>query len=427
MKKIAFFVLLLAIANLVYSQSIDDINDMMGEKNYKGARKAIDTYLSVPKNQGKSDGWYYKGRIYNALSYDSSLSHADVFILKTDAFDAFEKYLALDTKEVRMKMESYLSFLDLFYGFNDLGIFFFNDKDFKSSFNAFKKSMELKDFILQKKYDYPQAKLYAFDTSLILNTATAASQAKLDSEAVMYFKQITDANISSKDYQNVYEYLADYYSKKGEMASLEELLVKARKFFPQDDFWDAIELGDAEKSGDAKAIRAKYEERIAANPTSFALWYDYSVLLYNTIYINIDTTAVSNYDSLIAILKDKLTSNLKEAIKYDKSIDATILMSNHLYNIASDYSSDLLMLKGNKPEDIKKRNELKSLTNKAMDDFIPYGDAVLNYYDAQPSLKPAQKANYRTVAQNMSEVYNYKVDTSKAAQYDKKRSAPDKQ
>jgi len=421
MKKIAFFVLLLVLGNLVYSQSIDDINDMMGEKNYIGARKAIDTYLSVPKNQGKADGWYFKGRIYNALSYDSSLSHADVFVLKTDAFDAFLKYLPLDTKEVRMKMESYLSFLDLFYGFNDLGIFFFNDKDYKSSFNAFKKSMELKDFILQKKYDYPQAKVYTFDTSLILNTATAAAQAKLDAEAVMYFKQITDANISSKDYQNVYEYLADYYSKKGEMASLQELLVKARKFFPQDDFWDAIELGDAEKSGDAKAIRSKYEERIAANPTSYPLWYDYSVLIYNTLYTS------DNKDPEEALLKDKLTASLKEAIKYDKGIDATILMSNHLYNVASDYSSSLLMIKGNKPEDTKKRSEFKALTNKAMDDFIPYGDAVLNYYDAQPSLKPAQKANYRSVAQNMSEVYNYKVDAKKAAEYDKKRSAPDKQ
>lgn len=417
MKKYFLLAVFSLLSAALFAQNLEDINDMMGNKDFKGAKAAIDKYLSQTKNLEKADAWYFKGRVYNAYSYDKQLPLDEAFQLKSDAYDAFKKHLPMDPKEMRMKLENYASFLDLYYGFYDNGINRFNAKNFEGALQSFKKSLEVKDFILEKKYSYGETKLPVLDTALLVNTATSAVQAKKEEEAVRYFRMISDADISGKDYQSVYEYLSDYYSKNGNEKEMNDILTKARKYYPEDDFWDQIALMDAEKKGDENLLMAKYEELIALKPGNYALLYDYSALLYNTIY-----TGEKKHQNDQA-LKEKLTANLKEAIKVDKGIDATMLMATHLFSIASEYSSEASMIKGTKPDDVKKKKELNAQANKYMDEFLPYADAYLNYMDALPSLKPAQKANYRNMASNISEVYAVKGNTKKADEYDKKREA----
>ncbi len=118
----------------------------------------------------------------------------------------------------------------------------------------------------------------------MLNTAAAAIQAKKDDEAITYYRKITDANVSGKDYLEVYEYLVDYYSKKDDQASLQPMLEKAKRFYPQSDFWTDVELQAIGKKGDKAALLAKYEELLAQNPANFILTYNYGIELYNSLY-----------------------------------------------------------------------------------------------------------------------------------------------
>lgn len=113
----------------------------MNKRQFKSAKDAIDKYMADPKNNIKPDGWYYKGRIYNSLSYDSTLSKKEIYDLKLQAFEAFQKNQQLDDKDLRMKVEQYQSYLDLYFGYYDLGATQFNAKDYSGAYESFKKPL----------------------------------------------------------------------------------------------------------------------------------------------------------------------------------------------------------------------------------------------------------------------------------------------
>ena len=417
MTKISIVLLLCFCSIAAMSQSLDDINKLMGDKKFTQAKTAIDKHLADPKNATKSDAWYFKGRIYNSLSYDSTVSPMDAYNYKLEAFNAFKKTQELDKNDIRLKVEQYRSYLDLYLGLYDLGARFYNNKDFKNAFNSFKNALEVKDFIMSKNYAFTEVKMNALDTSLVLNTSIAASQDKNDEMAVLYYRQLTDANVSDKNLQEVYEFLADYYSKKGDAANLQAILDKGRKLYPQNEYWTDLEMETVRKTGDKDALFAKYEKMIADNPTSFTLTYNYSIDLFNNLY------AKDAKPADIDAAREKLTAALKAAIANDKGIDATVLMTKHLYNVSSDLSIAANLAKGTKPEEIKKKATLVAETNKKMDEFLVYAQQVAVYFDGQASLKPVQKATYQELLGNMSEIYNYKKDAKKAAETDKKRSS----
>jgi len=97
------------------------------------------------------------------------------------------------------------------------------------------------------------------------------------------------------------------------------------------------------------------------------------------------------------------------------------LMATHLYNMTSDFSSAAISIKGNKPEDVKKKKDLNALTERYMNDFLVYAETYVKYMESQTDLKSAQKANTRSMCDNIIDVLNMKKDSKKAGEYDKKK------
>jgi len=215
----------------------------------------------------------------------------------------------------------------------------------------------------------------------------------------------------------VYEFLADYYAKKEDTANLQTILTKGKQFYPKSDFWVTMELDGLRKKGDQALLFAKYDEMMAQDPSNFVVPYNYSIELFNSIYGHDAKPADEN------AAKAKLTQVLTAAMANDKGIDATVLMSKHSYNLASDLSIATNLVKGTKPEDVKKKTDLSAKTKAQMDEFIGYAKTASAYYDAQPTLKPVQRATYQELLGNMSEIYNYKKDVKAAAEVDKKKAA----
>lgn len=401
-----------------YSQNTEDIRKLINDKKFTDARTAIDKYMSNPKNESSSEGLYLKGRIYNSLSNEASTPLADKYKLKSDAYDALRKSQQLDPKETMMKLEQYISYLDLYYGFYDLGAGEFNAKNYSGSFDAFKKALEVEDFIKAKGYNYSQVKIPAFDTALVVNAAIAANQAKNTEEAVNFYKKVTDAGIGGDGYMDVYEFLVDYYSRKNDNANLYAILAKAKVLYPQNNFWNEVELDRIQKSGDEKALFAKYEEMIAKEPKNFSLLYNYAVELYNRAW------GKSTDKPADESAKVKVASVLQQAIAVDPGIDATMLLTNQVYNEASDLTNAAAIIKSKKPEDVKKKAELKAAGDKKMDETITYATKVVAYYEPKvDELKPGQKANYKIALGYLSDIYSLKGDAKKSAEYDKKRAA----
>lgn len=415
MKKIFMLSMLAAIiSSSLLAQSLKEIEIMSQIGKTTDAKTGIDKFLADPKNQSSADGWYYKGRIYNAASFDSVRPKAEALELKASAFDAFVKAQTLDAKDTRLKSEDYGSYLNLYYGMYDLGATFFNKKEFDNSFNSFKKALEIRDYINSKKITFKDTDISSFDTSLVLNTAIAATQAKRTEDAVTYYKKIADAGIAGPSYLEVYQYLADHYAKAKDETNLQAVLTKGRTLYPGNEFWDEMELNQVTKNPDDKtALYAKYEDLTTKNPGSYTLNYNYAVEYYNSLYGN----DARPKDAPAA--KEKLSSILKNAIKTDKGIDATVLMTNHLYNLAADLSSAATMVKGTKPEDVKKKAELKKQALAKMDEVIPYAEASLSYYEKAPKLKGIDKANQKIIIGYLTEIYGMKGNTAKVAEYEK--------
>lgn len=405
------------------SQNLEEINDLMGKQQFREAKAGIDKFLSNPKKASDAEGWYFKGRIYNALSHDNSVSKDEQFNLKSDAFGAFQKYQSLDAKDNFMKMEGYTSYLDLYGGYYDLGVREYNDKSFEKAIRAFRKAIEVKDFILAKRYEYEQTKLYPLDTALVLNIASSAYQLKNEELAVEFYNMLIDARVSGPDYLDVYKFVLEYYAKKDNDAAYQKLLLQAKELYPKEkELWTELDLRAVAKKGDSQLLMAKYEQLLKEDPRNFVLSYNYAVEVYNSMY---GKEATKAGDSAVS---DKLVSILQQAIQNEGSDDvtATMLMCNHLYNYSSDLLNAANAIKGAKPDEVKRRTEKKAIANKKMDECISYSEKAIAYYETLSSKTPLQKANYRILINYMVDIYGVKKNAAKVTEYEKKAAAADK-
>jgi hypothetical protein len=419
MKKVLIFSLMLIIGARSYAQSLEDIGKMFNSKQLAPAKVAIDKFFSDAKNANSADGLYYKGKIYNELSKDAATSKTDAYNYKLIAFEAFKLQQVNDKKDIRMTFEQHLPYLDLYGGFYDVGVSEFNAKNFASSYNAFSKAQMMENFIIERKYQYEGFKANKLDTALLINMAAAALNAADTVNGLKSYRTITDAGVVGKDYEQVYEFLVSYYNSKKDVANLDPIMAKAKVAYPQNTFWDAIETENISKSGDKKAIFARYETLLAKDPTNFINGYNYSIELYNSIY-------VKDYTVIDSATSSKLISVLKATIPNDKGNDANMLLTNHLFNIAADYSSRATLIKEGKltkPADLKKKKDLNTKAVAKMDEMIPYAEASLKYFESQPKLTVNQKIKYQQVLTNLSDVYNAKANPKKAAEYDKMKAA----
>ena len=415
MKKLCFVSIVLFGALGTQAQSLEDIGKAMEKEQYAAAKVSIDKYLADAKNAASTEGWYYKGRIYNSLSRDTNISKLDASNYKLTAFEAFKKNQQLDKLDYRMKSELYKSYLDLYLGFYDLGARSFNVKDYKSAYNAFVKAQEMENFILSKNYTYDELKLNKLDTSLVMNIAAAALQGTDTANAIINYRRITDAGITGADYERVYEYLAGYYLGQKDNTNAQAILSKAKTAYPNNNFWNAIEVEQLAKSGDTKALFARYEELYNKDPKNFSNSYNYAVEMYNSLWANENKTPDTTVFS-------KLTTVLKSAIAVDQGMDATMLLNNHLYNIAADYSTKAALInvtKTTKPDEIKKKRELTASSISFMNELIPNGEKMVKFYTEKPTLTTKQKINYKQTAGYLSDAYKVKGDVKKSAEYDK--------
>ncbi len=415
MKKLCFFSFVLFAAASTKAQTLEDIGKIMDKQQYATAKVAIEKYIADPKNAASAEAWYYKGRIYNSLSRDTTVAKADAYNYKMTAFEAFKKNQQLDKLDLRMKTEFYKSYLDLYLGFYDLGAQNFNLKNFGAALNSFSKSQEMENFILAKNYTYEEIKLNKLDTALVMNIAASALQASDTANAVINYRKITDAGITGADYERVYEYLAQYYLGKNDNTNAQSILSKAKVAYPNNNFWNAVEVDQISKTGDKTALFARYDELYSKDPKNFANSYNYGVEMYNFLWANDNKTP----DTALFL---KLTTVLKSAIDVDAGMDATMLLNNHLFNVAADYSTKAALIKEGKltkPEELKKKKSYNESSISYMNELLPYGEKMIKFFSEKTSLTTKQKINYKQVAGYLSDAYRIKGDIKKSTEYDK--------
>jgi hypothetical protein len=416
MTKFFFLVVFSLLVTATYAQDIDEIKKFALLGQTQKAKEAVDKFLAVPKNAQKAEGWFYKGYVYNQASKDSAKTLAENGELKSTAFDALKKYRELDPKAALLAEQNNSTLFDLYVGYySDLGVKAYLKKDPAGAFENFRKGLEIHDYIFANNLTGNNGfKFSVLDTMLTLYAAIAASEAKKPDQETVYYKKLADANIADSQYINAYQVLAERYKSTKDKVAFADIIAKGKKLFPaNNEYWNAMEIEEATEGVNSPEIFTKYEELMVKSPGNYVIPYNYSVELYKYIYSD-SAKNVNTND-----YKNKLPEILKKAIAIKSTSEANFLLANFLYNNSIDVSEDIRKMKAAKPDEIKKKKELQAQADAAMNQAIPYAEAVVALYPAITKPKASEKINYKQSLVILKNIYEGKKDVAKTASYEK--------
>ncbi|HYM93454.1 MAG TPA: hypothetical protein VET23_04895, partial [Chitinophagaceae bacterium] len=251
------------------------------------------------------------------------------------------------------------------------------------------------------------------DTQLVQNTALSAYLANDTDAAATYYQRIADAKVKGDSYTEIYHFLVDHYNQKKDFANRDKYLAIGLELYPDDPYWADVDWRDAGTDTQKKeAVLAKY-------PNDYSLYYNYAAELFNSIY------AVDQKPADYAAIQAKLEDVAKKAIAIKPGPEANLLLARHFYNMVYDLQDAASAIKGNKPDDVKKRNDLVAQMNKRFDDMLPYATAAYNIFDAKQTLKPSEKGNFKVATNLIISYWENKKDAAKTKQYQDKMKSLD--
>lgn len=393
----------------MFAQNLNDIQEKISKGKYDEAKEKVDKVLADPKGQKNANAWYYKGVVYNELAKDTTKKDMDY---RQEAFAAFKKYQELDPKNIMMTLEQNSRLFQLYEGYYNQGIAAFNTKNYEKAFSDFRNALAVKDYVYEKKYEINGFKFPAIDTQLVNLAGSAGMLAKQEDAAIPYFTMLADAKLQGDDFKDIYPILVDYYSRKNDATNKAKYLAIGQELYPNNPYWLQSQL---EAAGDDKAKRlALYKDLVAKSPNNADLAVDYSVELFNFIY---GKDKPANYDER----KAELTTALQAAINAKpESAQANFVMTQHISNDIYDMQQDYAAIKGTKPEDVKKKQELNKKIEARYEDLYKYANTAVQQYEKMPEMKAVDKANYRSVLNQMVDYYTMKKQADKAKLYNDK-------
>lgn len=411
MRKFLLSALLLTSFTGVFAQKLDDVQESLNKGKYTDAKDKIDKFLSDPKNQSNANAWYYKGRVYSTLARVDSTNQLN-YDATAIAYDAFKKYQELDPKNTLMTLDQNVGLFQAYDTYYNKGVKYYNAKDYANSFDNLKKALDVENYIAKRGYVYNNFKFPTLDTNLVNLTATSAYLAKKEDESIPYFQQLADANLSGKEYKEVYGVLAQYYLNKGDQAKADKYIAQGKQLFPDNEYWVGLEFGNP--GTDTLKRFARYEQMLQKYPDNYALAMDYAAELYNYTYSN------DKKPGDFAARQAKLQAALTRAINLKSTAFANFVMSQHVYNQIFDLQDALRAVQGNSPASAAKRRDYNTKISAKYEEMLGYAQKSYDLYTADTNLKIQDKANLRKVIDELIDYYERKKQQDKVTFYTNK-------
>ena len=422
MKKV-LLTTLLAVAGLgMIAQKVDKAKDLLAKNKLAEAKTEIDAVLADAKNQKTGDVWYYKGKIYSAIGADNALS-AQTPDANVQAFDAFKKYVDLDDKHVSLVIENYKPITDLYQGYFKKGAAQFQENKYAEAFGTFKNCLEISDYMSAK--GWANIKL---DTTVVLYTGIAAEKAGKKDDAAIYYARLADNKVNGDNMGEIYKWLTDYYAKKSDKTNSMKYLTLGQELYPKDTFWAEYELQMIRDSGDKKALFENYEKVLAKNPADYQTLYNYSVELYQTAYDTSVSKRPANSEELIS----KVEANMKKVIELKPDFtNAYLVLGQISFNKGVDITAESKKIRpvGNvklKPEELKKKDDLRNQAGKKFDEAVPYFEKIDELLGSKGKLKMDDKKSLKDAYDLLITIYDTKGNKDKVKVYEEKFNSVEK-
>lgn len=430
MKRIFATVVLALSAFMIQAQDVKSVKKALDKNDLASAKQQIDAVIS---KEPTPEAWYLKSKIYGMIATSAEL-HTTVPDARMQAFEAFKKALETGAKDKDLAMVQvkegnnfYKPLFDLYTGFYDDGAKYFNagankasKPDFLLAMESFKNANMIGGYIASNKWA-----LSELDTSLILNIAKSALNADKTDEAVLYLKMLADKKISgtadgSAGYELPYQWLTFYYKDKGDEANLLKYSNLGRELFPTDDYYDGVMLDYLRKKGDKPAMFAKYEEVVKKFPDSTNYHFNYANDAFNYVYNSDAGVKITNKEELFQIIKRELDAALKND---PDNVNTNWLYGQFHYNAGIDLLEQNLAVKGTKPEDVKKKADLKAQANVQFNKAIPFVEKAIAMQEV--GMKKSDKSRYKSIVDLGQRIYNSMGQKDKEKIYMQKYDAAD--
>jgi hypothetical protein len=417
MKKYLLMVMLFAGVHNTFSQDLKSISLYVNLQQFDKAKTDVDTYLSYEKNAAKPDGWYYKAYIYNSLGRTVNRPVAESKTMYQAAFDAIKKYAVLDAKAPLTNEEKNSTVFNIYYGYYDLGIKTYTDKNLEESFDCFKTALEVHDYIFSKNLVGPKdLKFTAHDTDVVWNLAIIANTLKKKDDAILYYKKIADADLGNEKYATAYDELVLKYKREKNAELFAKYLAAGKKHYPIDmPYWETKEMEFALDGLENEALLNKYEELTKILPNNYVVFYNYAIDIDK--YIGSDAAKGKDINAY----KNKIEELFKKAVSLKSTVEGNLQLANLYYSKTFEVQERIARIKGTKPAEIKVKNELTAQAKSYMNASIPYAEEALKFLSALKEYKYADKINYKLVVEILEHAYKDTGNAAKLAEIKKKK------
>jgi len=424
MKKLLLLVVTVGMIHVLQAQDFTKIKNLVLLPHQEEAAKTeIDKMMNDPKAQAKPEFWLYRAKIYAGLYADDKL-RVKYPGSEAVADDAFQKYYKMDPTFKLLKEYGFQTVAGELYStsFNQ-GVGSYNGKNWDSAAYYFKYAVKYSDIIFQNKWGRDTT--MTLDSTSVLYTGIAYEKANKKDDAAVYYARIADAKIArlgGNDMTDIYKWLADYYQQKKDYVKSMHYLELGWQVYPNDLFWPDMELDIARKSGSKDTLFARYEEILKRIPDNHLFYYNYGLELYQ--YAS-DTTGTRPANSADLVSKSQGLLNKCLQLKPDYP-QAALVLGQISYNAAVDIQQQVKTIKGTKPEDVKKRADLRVAAGKKFDEAIPYLEKVDQDLGTKGKLKMEEKTALKDGYDLLIDIYQAKNVKDKVDLYTTKYNNVDK-
>lgn len=284
--RIVYLFLAWLLAAPAQAQDLRQVQRSIASNNWTEAQELIDSYLENSLGREEAGAWYYKGKIYIALS--KKANPADKLQLQQVALRSFQAYQRMDSLNAMMELDGNAALFEIYDGCYNEGIVHYNKKDYGQALLYFKNALDAKDYIYGKGFSLNGFSFPRLDTQLVNLAARSAWYAKKEEEAAGYLEMLASARLKSPEYRQVYGLLAEHYCRK-DKEKWAQYLARGRELYAaREAYWSYIEgrclsagIYELEQAGQSAAqeqLPGKYEELYTHARKSYDLYSKHTSL-----------------------------------------------------------------------------------------------------------------------------------------------------
>ena len=438
MKRIVLPLLFTFLVTLTFGQDMKKATSYLNDKKYDKAKTEIDGMLA--KDPNNAQALYLKSKVYTLMADSAAFKSMLPDDPYGEAFDAFKKAMADSTNTAVTLLvikDNYAPIFKVYSGYYGQAADAFNDAanssnkpdttGFAKAMNLFIKANDAGQYIRENKW----ANIGKVDTTLVLNIAKAALNAKKDDSARKYFEEIADAKIGGlhneenkpdPSFELPYQWLTLDFKQAGDSANMVKYATLGKEVFPNDDYFDFVQMDYYREKDNHEGLFKKYGELTEKHPDSLRYHLNYATEIFSYVFGSDEGTVIPNKASLLTTLQGQLDKAL--SLEPDNG-NVNLLYAQYYYNKGIYALDSASKIKGATltADQKKSKTDLTDSGKDFLQKAIPYAEKASTTFEE--GNKKSQKSRYKSAINLLENIYQSLGDKDKLKTYQDKYDAAD--